>query len=239
MRLLLIVSACILFFASCQSRIKPTYAKGEIVSREIKDLTFNKILSDLDADLQVHHSDTPSIKIFAAQNILDFIIIDAREKELVLTLKEGIILDTNAKIKIEIYNPQFEGCKMIGYGNINIDSGFIAKRTNLSLMGRGKIEMLHIQSENTSCMMSGDGDIILHQGMVKQGEYAIKGSGNIQAPHVSVDTLKAMISGTGNIHSQCNGDLDATITGDGNIYDQGNGVVSRSILDGRGEVIKK
>jgi hypothetical protein len=219
--------------------LKPTYAKGEILSREIHNLAFHKILSDLDADIQVHYSDTSYIKLFAAQNILDLIITEAKEKELILRLKERIILDTNAKIRIEIFSPRFEGCKMIGYGNIHIDSGFISKHTSLSLMGRGKIDMDHIQSENTSCMLSGDGDILLRQGKIHKGEFALKGSGKIQAATVGVDTLKAMISGTGDIYSKSFGDLDATITGDGNIYHCGNGIVSRSILNGRGEVIKK
>jgi len=84
----------------------------------------------------------------------------------------------------------------------------------MSVSGSGDLNIKG-SCDNSKMMVTGSGDIVSDNFLVRTANETISGSGNIHT--YVVISLKAVISGSGNIYLKGNPLIDQTITGSGKI----------------------
>lgn len=179
-------------------------------------------------DVEIVHGSSPSVKIEADDNLMQYILTDNEDGKLVIHTKDHVGLSSNNKIKVYVTTDKVEGVSLSGSGNVTSDEKLTgADHLNLSITGSGSMK-LEVNTPDVEAHISGSGDISL-AGEVKNSKITITGSGNYKAENLQAENAEVHVTGNGNVNVAASQKLEVHITGSGDVYYKGSPSIEQHI----------
>jgi hypothetical protein len=222
---------------------------GKIVDKPIEIGDYNSINSNSCADI-VYTQETdkkPRLVISTDENLLQYINVSVKNKQLIITCKNNISLNFT-KLLIVTSSKNISNIKTSGSGDIYLQNKIKTKAMKISMSGSGDAAVENLEcrdfeftmggsgdssikniSVNTILTINGSGDINI-KGQAQSALFEIKGSGDISAFDYKVTNLVCRISGSGDAELNASKLLKASILGSGDITYKGNPHIESSIL---------
>ncbi|MCX6306304.1 MAG: DUF2807 domain-containing protein [Bacteroidetes bacterium] len=218
-------------FTSCE-KIK---GKGEVITETRSSGTFSKIGLDLSATLYFTPDATYSLRVSGQENILREIITHIEDNQLVVKVKNGVILGSHEPIVVYISAPDVAGLEVSGSGDLYCDSPWNLDELSTTVSGSGSINISSLNARHLTSSISGSGSITASSGSVTNEDLNISGSGTIDLRSVGAESAYTRTSGSGNTYVKVTSHLDATISGSGNVWYSGTPAITTHI-SGSGSV---
>jgi hypothetical protein len=219
--ILLIISSLFLTTSCEESDFFPCISpSGRAMEESRYTDEFTSIQVGVHATVYVEYAPENSVSIVAAGNILDQISTTSRSNTLFID-NTRCLRTRNDDIIVYITTPEIGTIKLLGSGNIFIDSPFTGNRTTLEVSGSGSIFFPELSYNEVRTSISGSGNITI-AGDATNHELQISGSGKVNAYKFISDEARIQISGSGSAKVNVTRKLDAKISGSGNIYYMGN-----------------
>jgi hypothetical protein len=209
---------------------------GVTASEERSVGNFNGINGMGSMNIVVSQSSTPTIKIEADQNLLNYIETRNNRGTIEIYTKEGYNLDPKSGITVYASAPDFKKIAVSGSGKIK-STGKITGSSELSadVSGSGDI-LLEVDAPKISTQISGSGSTSI-KGTTKDFSIDINGSGDVHCFDLLSENTELDISGSGNAEVYASKTLDVEIAGGGDVRYKGNPFVQQNI-SGSGKVRK-
>jgi len=221
---ILSISACILFFSSCEDCID---GSGTAVSETVAYDSFTGI--DLQSSINVYlkKGDTQEVRFEAPSNVIDALVDETNVAGgiLEIDMKEGCYKNLDAKVYITL--PSFSEINASGSGDITSESRLLVdEKFELIVSGSGDVEIDFEGADEVKANLSGSGNIEIDSGSARFDllDLTISGSGDFESLG-SVEDQKIDASGSGDVN---NGNLESE---DCNIDLSGSGDVTVDVYD--------
>jgi hypothetical protein len=217
----LIISSVLLTTSCEESDFFPCISPyGREVEESRFTADFTSIQVGVKANVYVEYAPENSISIIASENILEQISTSNRNNTLYVDNSRCLRVDNN-DIIIYITTPEIGSVKLLGSGNIFIDSPFYGERMVIEISGSGSISFPELSYDEVRTSISGSGNVSI-SGDTFNHLIQISGSGKINAYELVSDEVKIHISGSGSAKVNVIEHLDAKISGSGEVYYMGN-----------------
>ncbi len=208
-------------------------ASGNVITetRDVSDI--ERVSLEGIGDLEIVQGDTEGLMIEADDNLMEYLEIEMRGRELVLGFREGVSVQGDITLNFTLQVKELDRISVSGAGNMNaasLKTGDLA----LEITGAGNMTINELAAEDLSVRVSGSGNLDL-AGEVASEELTITGSGNFTGGDLRSERSSVRISGAGNVTTWAEDDLDVTITGFGTVSYYGKPSVSQNI-SGAGEI---
>jgi hypothetical protein len=220
-------------FTSCQ-KIK---GKGDVVTESRTVTGYHSINLAMDASVYLTNGNEYTMEVIAQENLLPYIQTNLENDQLVVKIKNNVVLGNHEPIQVRITAPDITDLDVSGSGVIDVQNEWLGTSLETNISGSGTISIAQVQCGTLKASISGSGDIEAESGQAGAENLTISGSGNIEVRYVVASDVNANISGSGNIYTQANNLLDATISGSGNVYYLGNPQINAHI-SGSGNIMK-
>lgn len=212
--LLLILAVAGVQTASSQ-KIKGT---GPRVTRILDLASFEKIESNISADVEITQGPTQKITVEGQANIIDLIQTDVSDNKWKIKFPKNTWGDYE-DLKIKITLPKLTAVGLGGSGSIVTTNMFTADDFNVGVSGSGTVKVM-VEANRVDCGLSGSGNVHL-QGKTRDLKIGTSGSGNVKALDFSASQVKIGISGSGSCEVSATEMLEAGISGSGSIRYKG------------------
>ena len=187
-------------------------------------------------DVIVSPSATPSLKIEADQNLLEYIETRNNGGTVEIYTSEGYNLDPKSGIKIYATAPAFDELIVSGSGKIKSQGKIISNaELHAEVSGSGDI-IMEVDAPKISTMISGSGSSNL-KGTTKDLSVHISGSGDAHCYDLLSENTEIDIAGSGNAEVYASKTLDVDIAGAGDVRYKGNPSIKKNI-SGAGDIRK-
>lgn len=217
------------YFSACKQHIISGH--GNVVSERRDVPAFSKIEIDapVDANIQVLAGATTGVQLKGYKNILDNIETKQKDGYLVIKVKEGIIINTDEHLMVEITTPTLDKLFISGAANATL-SGYVSSKVfDMDVTGAGDVTISNLNTQRLNVHLSGAGTVLINSGLVDNAQYKITGAGNLKAFSLICSNVEAVVSGAGNVELHVTKTLNAKITGVGNISYKGSPAIISSI----------
>lgn len=194
-------------------------------SREIGD--FDRIQSSGPFDISLTQGDASSVKVEADENLLPYIITEAKGNTLVLKTKKNINIEPSHKITVEVTVKNLEEVKMNGAGALKSTNALRPDHLSITVSGSGNID-LTLKSNALRLDISGSTKAIF-KGSCTYTEFIISGTANINADNMISDNAQIVVSGVGKVYVNAQKKLNVYVSGVGKIWYKGNPAISKSV----------
>ena len=218
-RLLMVVLAAIIF-CSCHT----INGSGNIKS-ETRDVgTFDKIDAIGSINIELVNDNSPSVRVEADDNILQYIITDVSSGTLEARFKSNIMF-TNTHVKVYVSATGIKKLTVTGSGDIvSKDTLKGANEIGLEVTGSGDINAI-VDAPSVNADITGSGNITL-QGRTKNFDCTISGSGDFKCKNLLSENTTVTITGSGTAHVFASVGLKANVSGSGDVYYGGSPAIS-------------
>lgn len=225
-----IASSCDFMFT------KTVRGNGNLTTEQRNVSNTDRIKSMGNFDIDIIQGSSPSLKIDADENLMQYIVTENRDGRLVIRAREGYNLSSNNKIKVTVTTSKLEEVEVNGSGNVNGTGKFSgADHLKVSVAGTGNIN-LAVNSPEVESHIAGTGNIIL-SGETKKSSIQIAGVGDYKAENLMSENVDVHIAGSGNARVYAESSLSVNIAGSGDVYYKGNASVKQSVA-GSGKISK-
>ena len=220
---------------SGQKEIK---GNGEFTTETRNITTYNELKVQGELDVFLLKSSENKIKIEGEQNLIPYIEINLKDKNLTLRVKKGYYLTSSRGKALNIYLPYNEltNVTLSGSGTITGEDKIKSDDFTTILSGSGEIS-LFVEATSIQSVLSGSGDLKL-KGGTKDIKTNVSGSGDIHAFELETKNAHISVSGSADVRITVAKYLKARISGSGTVFYKGSPTVD-SKISGSGEVIKK
>lgn len=241
-------------FAAAQAA-EEIKGNGQIVTRTIDISDYDEIQLAGTADFHyVQSNEAAGLEITIDENLLPFIKIEVKDRQLVVGYKKGLNLYPTKNI-VRSHSKWLKKVKVTGAGGFYADvpvegnelelktsgSGLIQMKRavkvgelELTASGSGNIVADNVQTGELECKIGSAGNIRVG-GQATNGSFSINGSGDIDAFQCKLQHLTCKIAGSGNVNATVAKTLKASIVGSGNVRYKGTPAVTSRKL-GKGSV---
>lgn len=179
-------------------------------------------------DVEIVKGGSPSVKIYADQNLIQYIITRSENGRLVIRTKEGVELKSDNKIKVTVTTAQLEEVQVDGSGNVSSNDSFEGSdRLKVGIAGSGNI-VLAVNTPKVEASIAGSGDINL-SGETRDSKIEIAGNGNYKTENLKAENVEIHIAGSGDARVFASESLDIHIAGSGDVYYKGSPTIKQSI----------
>jgi hypothetical protein len=182
--------------------------------------SFTSVNVSIPANVFIEYGENHSLTLVAADNILTEVSTTSRGNTLYLDNTRCMRVK-NDDIKIYITTPNITGIKVLGSGNVYVETPFLGDKTTLEVSGSGDIYFSSLDYKSVFSSVSGSGNIIL-VGQTDNHQVQVSGSGKVKSYDLVAGQTQVHISGSGSARLHVVRQLDARISGSGNIYYLGN-----------------
>ena len=239
MRKLYLILACtIVVFSSCNEMFKKTVnGNGNIKSEDRNVSRADKIKSYGSFDILVIQGSTPSVKVEADENLLEYIVTHNEGDDLVIKARDNYNLRSDDPIKITITTNELEELDVAGSGNVKGEGKFSGRdHLKISVAGTGNVE-LAVNTPKIESNIAGTGNISL-SGETRDSKIEIAGMGDYNASNLKSENVEIHIAGSGNTHVFAESKLEVHIAGSGDVFYKGNATITQDIA-GSGKISKE
>jgi Putative auto-transporter adhesin, head GIN domain len=154
---LITVPVCVLVFLSgCGLATRGPVVSGPVVSEERSIDIATSVVLDSWGDLTIREGE-PSLVIRAPAAVLKRLTADVNDGELVLGVKPGSPMISNARVEYELTMPSLEGIAISGSGSV--DSVVPGDDLTVDISGSGDVDIDSIDASSVTLDLSGSGDI--------------------------------------------------------------------------------
>jgi len=199
-------------------------------TREVSEV--ERITLEDFGDLTIIQGDTESLSIEADDNLFPYLQSEMRGRELVLKVKDGYEVTTDATIRYTLKVKNLNRIALAGAGNVTAEKLNVGDLA-LIVEGSGNIRIADLQAKSLRSEASGTGNFDL-KGKVDSQTLTITGAGNYACGDLQSEEGTVTINGAGNVTIWTVEKLDITINGFGNVNYYGNPRVSQTITGGGG-----
>lgn len=206
---------------------KRIHGNGVSVSQERSVGDFSSINAMGSMDVIVSQAASPSIKIEADQNLLEYIETKNNGGTIEIYTREGYNLDPKTNIKVYAAAPNFNNIDVSGSGKIR-STGKISSTSHLRthVSGSGDI-FLEADAPRIETQISGSGSSTI-KGNTKDFSARISGSGDVHCYDLLSENTEIDIAGSGNAEVYASKSLDVDIAGSGDVRYKGNPSVKQN-----------
>lgn len=229
---------------------------GHIVTRTIEISDYDEILLAGTVDFYyVQSNKSPGLELTIDENLLPFVKIEVKGRQLVVGYKKGVNLNPTKSVirshskwlkKVKLTRTgtfctdvPIEGneleLKTSGSGQIHIKRPIKVYELALIASGSGGIVADIVQTDNLKCKVLNAGNILIGGGQATNATFTINGSGDINSFNCKLQNLFGKIAGSGNMNVCVTKTLKASVLGSGNIRYKGTAAVTSRKL-GSGSV---
>jgi hypothetical protein len=187
-------------------------------------------------DVIISQAASPSIKIEADQNLLEYIETRNNGGTIEIYTRDGYNLDPKSAIKVYAAAPDFRDIEVSGSGKIN-STGKVTgnSQLNTEISGSGDIN-IEADAPKITTRISGSGSSRI-KGNTKDFSAHISGSGDVYCYDLLSENTEIDIAGGGNAEVYASKTLDVDIAGSGDVRYRGNPSIKQNI-SGSGGVKK-
>lgn len=229
---------------------------GHIVTRTIEISDYDEILLAGTVDFNyVQSNKAPGLELTIDENLLPFVKIEVKDRQLVVDYKKGVNLNPTKSV-IRSHSKWLRKAKLTGTGTFCTDAPIEGNELELRTLGSGQIQIKWpikvyelaliasssggivvdiVQTDNLECKISSAGNILIGGGQAANATFTINGSGDINSFNCKLQNLSGKIAGSGNMNVSVTKTLKASVLGSGNIRYKGTAVVTSRKL-GSGSV---
>lgn len=238
MRKLFLPVAILFFLSSCDNVFKKTvHGSGNITTQTRSVDHADKIKSAGSFDIEIVQGTSPSVKVEADDNLMEYIVTKNEGDDLVIKARDGYNLQSDEHIKITVTTNELEELEVAGSGNVKGDGKFTGRdHLKISVAGTGNVD-LAVNTPRIESHIAGTGNITL-AGETKDSKIEIAGMGDYNASDLKSENVEIHIAGSGNTHVYAETKLDVHIAGSGDVYYKGNATISQDIA-GSGKISKE
>lgn len=196
---------------------KTIEASDTIVAKDTTVGDFNSFSCFLACDV-VYTSGDCSVSLSAPDNIIDYINIENKNGQLVVSKDNKISFNKPQKVTLRISCPELESLNVAGAVEFSAPSGISAPQFSADVNGAGDLEInglktgkatikvngaADIQIDGLDCSLlnmevNGAGDIVLN-GRAGKAEAVINGAGDINATGLDCNDFSAKTHGIGSV----------------------------------------
>lgn len=195
-------------------------------SRTVGD--FHSVSAMGSMDVIVSQAISPSIKIEADQNLLEYIETRNNGGTIEIYTKDGYNLDPKSGIKVYAAAPDFRDIEVSGSGKINSTGKVIGNsQLNTEISGSGDIN-IEADAPKITTRISGSGSSRI-KGNTKDFSAHISGSGDVYCYDLLSENTEIDIAGGGNAEVYASKTLDVDIAGSGDVRYRGNPSIKQNI----------
>lgn len=234
---------------------------GKIVTKKIDISDYDEIKLAGTADFNYVQSsgNNPQLEITIDENLLPYLKIEVKNRELTVGFKSGMNLYPTKNI-VKSNSKWLKKVKVTGTGGFYANVPIDGNELELSTSGSGLIEMKkavkvgalelkasssgnivadNIQTGKLECKSAGSGNIRIG-GQATDASFSINGSGDIDAFNCKTKNANCKIAGSGNANLNVSGELKASVLGSGNIRYKGTptNISQRKLGSGSIEAVK-
>lgn len=235
--LVIILTIVIVGLAVRAQRIE---GSGVIVNQDVILEEFDKVVVNVEANLDIEQSDTARLSVNTDDNIAAELAFETRGKTLYITRADPLMfskkLVPTQGVNISLVIPNIEKLTINGAGEVelkNLDQEDIDIVVNGSATVVGSIDL-----QKFELIVNGSGDIDL-AGKAVDFTLAINGSGKCNCADLETNDSKVKISGSGDVFITANDILDIKITGSGDVTYSGDPIQLVQKTTGSGTVTKE
>ncbi len=232
-RYFLIAATLIVLFSGCS--LMGIQGSGIRVS-EVRDLNvFTSLELEAAVNVNITFGDSQSVTITGDDNLLRIIKTNVVNGELII--RQSDEFNTSIGIKVDIVLVELNRVEIDGSGDITIPNINAATFT-ATIEGSGDINILDITATTFTAQINGSGDITA-TGVTEKLGVNVRGSGTINMYGVVSSDAVARVDGSGDINVYANSSLNAEINGSGDIYYKGLCTLTRSVINGSGDITSR
>lgn len=233
---------------------------GKIVTTKIQISDYDEVKLAGTADFNyVQSSSAPQLEVTIDENLLPYLKIEVKNRELTIGYKSGMKLYPTKNI-VKSNSKWLKKVKVAGtggfYANVPIDGNELELKTSgsgliemkravkvgelkIAASSSGNIVADNIQAGKLECKSSGSGNIRIG-GQATDASISINGSGDVDAFNCKMKNVTCKITGSGNANVTVNGDFKASVLGSGNVRYKGKptNVSQRTLGSGSIEAVK-
>lgn len=212
------------------------YGNGHVTTQDRNVGSFNSIRTGGAMNVHIALNTTPTIKIQADDNLMQYIDVYTEGTTLVVRTKDGYSLNPSKEVIVYASAPVFKDIDVSGSGDI-ISDGSISGSDPLSMhvSGSGNIQV-NVEVPKVSTEISGSGDVEL-KGKAQDFSAIVSGSGKVKCFELSTDNVSLDLSGASDAEVNADKKLNISVSGSGSVRYKGNAAVSQHI-SGSGDVSK-
>jgi hypothetical protein len=188
---------------------------GRMVTEQRDIGSFDRIESNIGADILVSIGATQSVSLTYDDNLIVYVTTKVRGGKLVIEASRSFSSSRDCQFKIVV--PRLE---------------------EVSVGGSGKIEVVGLDDDRFAVQIDGSADVIA-SGEVGELTIEVNGSGNVDTRDLVAGEATVEINGSGNVNVMARDYLTAAINGSGDIIYSGNpGQVVKSV-EGSGRIRRR
>jgi hypothetical protein len=222
MNSLLAIFAFLLLSSSCIEAdyfpcVKPS---GETLTETRITDTFDAVTLSLHGNVYITYGTENSIEIVAPENLFEHISTSTRNNNLSIS-SNRCLRNKLEDIQIYITTPEISSLKMMGSGNIIVESPFYGSLASLEISGSGNILFHDANYQNLRSSISGSGKIKV-AGQTENHQLQVSGSGKVNAYELISEQAQVRISGSGSVEITVVKHIEARISGSGKVFYKGN-----------------
>lgn len=178
---------------------------------------FNKVKSEDQANVYLHHASDHNAKIKADEDIIDDVKLKVSGSKLVIEVDNDVEFFSDDDATVHVYAPKVKEVTSNGSGDIKCPSKIMNNKMNFVLDGSGYANIWTSNSTDLTIDTEGSGDITVN-GPAKNLDLTADGSGDFSASNLNAQKVKAFANGSGDL--ELTGEtnkLDVTLKGSGDL----------------------
>lgn len=210
-----IVIICIFGSTSCKE--ETVHGEGKVITEERSVTSFDKVVIDLPADVDIHINDEQGLTVKTYGNLQEYILTEVSDGTLRVYKKSGIMKFDFSNVDINIQLPAISKLEINGAAEAKIDGDIAGASFELKVRGASDVQIADIHVEKLNVLLSGASELNIVSGTVDYANYKVTGAGEIDASTLKTNEAKARVSGAGDMKLFVTEKLDAHISGAGEI----------------------
>lgn len=215
MRTILTAFLLAIVFCSCEH----ITGSGNIITQTRNPNHFQGVQTSGSIDVEIMNDATPSVKVEADDNVMQYIVTDVNGGLLNVHYKNHISFD-NIHVKVYVSAPDFNKLFVAGSGAITSKNTVKTTELETKVSGSGDINAI-VDAPSVTANIGGSGTISL-EGRTRNFDCSIGGSGDIKCNRLLSENTTVSITGSGTAHVFASIHLVAKVTGSGDVYYSGN-----------------
>lgn len=230
----LVILFCTTFSSAQRGKWKTIKGDGNIITTTISTESYDGLKAAGPMDFKLIPGNEGEISIKADANLLEYIEVFVKRKQLYVKVKDGYNLKSRKTISITVPYETLNAIALAGSGDIKNSGTITAEHLKISVAGSGDID-LAINAQSVESIITGSGEIEL-QGFTKDLSVKVTGSGDFDGKDLKSTHVTSEITGSGSASVVCNGELKVRITGSGDLKYYGNPTNKDTKVTGSGSI---
>ena len=228
MRIIVFVLALFLFVSCRFGGGKPVAGNGRITTQQKEVGDFNSVDVSGQVVLKVSQGATPSLRIEADENLMEYIDVQTRGNTVVIKTKDGYQLEPTRSITVYVTAPVYRELDASGQCTI-IGETAITGSDPLTIHTSGQVSVqLELNVPKLTTDISGQGALNL-KGITTDFESNVSGNGSLKCFDLITENTSLDISGATTVEITANKKLSVDASGASNVSYKGTASVNQNV----------